>query len=141
VSDLHLTDEQVEELSRMGSLSKHEVKALRLWRDADAGPWYYDTNHDVYRERCSDSAPIPVVECPAFTRECENGRAIIHARNTAELRAALMYWGEKQHEQQSLYGCQLELGKSVGKDWEGWAASAAISLKINAIADALEKQE
>ena len=96
MSDLHLTDEQVKELKSMGPLGEEAVYELGLWRDTNSAPWTHsriDAPEDGYFHiACPvvvESMPRPIIISGDHGGDAD---AICHARNTAELRAALVYW-------------------------------------------------
>lgn len=119
MSDLRLTDEQVEELPTLGPLGEEAAYELGLWRMAWPAPWMEDKNI---------RAMGPDVNTHALGSDypgCFSSfKVIIHARNTAKLRAALVYWVEK---------------KRLNKEWSGWWDLAHIDRKLEAIAAALKE--
>ena len=92
MSDLHLTDEQLETL-RESHAGLHGL--VVLWRDADDGPWHSNLPEDgrIYNECCSDSGPVELLTpAPTAPFEKENAEAICLTRNTIELAIAETYW-------------------------------------------------
>lgn len=137
MSDLHLTDEQVEELSSMGPLGEETAHELGLWRDANDPPWSCgDLEGFSYGVTCKSRGNVDF----EVVRVGHGGDAdaICHARNTAELRAALVYWLEKKHlNKEAWYALNYE--SPVSPEWSGWWDLAHIDRKLEAIAAALKE--
>lgn len=114
MSDLHLTDEQLAELEGMGSLGEEAAYELRLRRKIGDGGCVPD---DCNRVMDSWQRCVYVSSVDFFLYYKDYQKYV--ARNTAELRAALVYWTLKlpsiQHrpecqtiEEKSLYRLALE---------------------------------
>ena len=104
MSDLHLTDEEVKELPGMGLLGEEAAYELGLWRHCTIGKWQHRTAdygpYDDVRQREiieSDQqcdCPVTLFERHAGTEK--DGETVAYLQNTAELRAALVYWTLKE---------------------------------------------
>lgn len=146
MSDLHLTDKQTTELSGMGALGKQAAKTLRLWRSGNRSETWKHRNwlgSDIVIES-RDSYDDGVMILSTTTDTAGSRQlidAIVHARNSAELMAALTYWTEKKHMCREAYSHQLEQGLSVGDEWPGWGDLAAANITLSAIVAALGEIE
>ncbi len=96
MSDLHLTADQLAELPEMGIAGKMAADELLLWRKIYCwGPWEITDDIEDIAEALvtcrgyhSHYGEAPSMEW----RDDDEARAIIHARSTAEIRAAKDYW-------------------------------------------------
>lgn len=149
---LHLTAAEVEDFDSMGPLGKHAVELLYLWREASEAPWeptqqrHYGTNNFYYdydnvadsltdcKGAHSHNGPQPEIHW----RMEEDGKAIVRARNTAELGAALTYWGLKQYFVEGhVAGLDSTSMQSFDEYWEDLLEE--YKLKIAAISSALSE--
>lgn len=128
MNDLYLTDDQVAELMEMCLAGEIAADELRLWRKASPAPWSVQKNEfDEYAPFIGDQLFLFHAHAqeryidPAQTYADAN--AAIFSRNTAELRAAAVYWVEV------LYRRQL------GSDYEFWSRKSILE-RIDAIAKA-----
>ncbi len=88
MSDLHLTDEQAEELKSMGPLGEDAAHVLWLWGECPAAPWDGISLAAIFRTEFDRNEPTSAFDAVEAT--------ICYARNTARLRAALVYWTLKE---------------------------------------------
>ncbi len=87
MSDLHLTDEEVKELPGMGPFGEDAAYALWLWGECPAAPWDGISIASIFRTEFDKNEPTSAFDAVEAT--------ICHTRNTAQLRAALVYWWMK----------------------------------------------
>ncbi len=103
-ANLYLTDQ---ELAKLSVIAPHETEALRLWREATPEPWtaeecdcgwYGDekTFDAITAKIEGENDPRILFESHQASEACN--RAIQLARNTAEIRAAWLYWYHQKTE-------------------------------------------
>lgn len=124
MSDFHLTDEQAEELKSMGPLGEEPAYALWLWRECPAAPWDGISLAAIFRTESDKNEPTSAFDAVEAT--------ICYARNTAELRAALAYWGLKYNIARDMANRkkQSEHGQYAEERNQAWTQYQAIAKEL-----------